>query len=204
MRLPRRGTPRARSRLYCAFLVFGVSLCHAASNCVPPAVSSDFKYHGKTIHPGCIDELTAQPNGDNVTSSVNLGRAAGRGCPDSNRYAMSYSVSSDGFVEYKQAATGDTFGYRHIREIAPGVHYLVVRLISQGSYASLTSLVVRYDAAPVLDLDGKRDTVRYVDRLSSVAYSTADKRELTADDYAHIRRMLQGPYSKGVCAPAGK
>ena len=176
----------------------------AAADCVPRAVSPDFHYQGKPIHPGCIDELTTQPNGDNIAATVNLGRTPDRGCMDSNLYAMDATLSSDGFLEYKQAGSGDVFGYRHVREIAPGIHHLEVREVSQGSYRSLTSLFVRYHLDSVLEIDGHGVTTKSVDRLSTVG-SANNKRDLGASDYARIRAALGATATPRFCAaPAAK
>jgi hypothetical protein len=201
MQIPAGSGNQTKSRIFRKLTsVAAVSVCLFAADCVPMAVSSDFKYLGKQIHPGCIYELTPQLNGDNIAATVNLGHGEGRGCLDSNRYTDDPTLSADGFLEFKPADSGIVFGYRHIREIAPGVHHLQVRVVTTGTFSSLVSLVVRYEVDPVLDLDAKPPAMKYADRLSAIALGGSSKRDLNESEYAAIRNALRMARAPRFCA----
>jgi len=105
-----------------------------------PQVTSDFKFNGRVIHPGCFEEML-------TWISDTLPRVAAvdiAGCQESNRHHAA-PVIDDGWIWWRdedQIGKG-FFAYKHVGMLANGIHVVWTCANGGGSMVFHTLLFVR-------------------------------------------------------------
>ncbi len=102
-----------------------------------------FKYKGKPIHPGCVEQFNASlvDTGPPVIRAVDV-----ESCVNSNEFAQDFNVNDDGYIVYEYGEEGENkfFGYKYIGKASGGLHVLDTISSGGGTMVAKTIFLTRF------------------------------------------------------------
>lgn len=102
-----------------------------------------FKYKGKPIHPGCVEQFNATlaDSGPPIIRAVDV-----EACVNSNEFAEDFEVNDDGYIVYEYGEEGESkfFGYKYIGKASGGLHVLDTISSGGGTMVAKTIFLTRF------------------------------------------------------------
>jgi hypothetical protein len=101
-----------------------------------------FKYKGKPIHPGCVEQFNASlaDTGPPIIRAVDV-----KSCINSNEFAGDFKVNDDGYIIYEYGVEGENyFGYKYIGKASGGLHVLDTISSGGGTMVAKTIFLTRF------------------------------------------------------------
>ena len=102
-----------------------------------------FKYKGKLIHPGCVEQFNASlaDSGPPVIRAVDV-----ESCVNNNEFTEDFKVNDDGYIVYEYGEEGENkfFGYKYIGKASGGLHVLDTISSGGGTMVAKTIFLTRF------------------------------------------------------------
>lgn len=111
--------------------------------CMPQTGMAAFEVDGKSVHPGCVMELTPAANGDLLAAEMVLATNMPntKGCQVSNRYALNKVEHKEGRVSMKSGANAGSFSYKVMHEFGDGIFLLETTHNMGGTFSAQNYLL---------------------------------------------------------------
>jgi hypothetical protein len=133
------------------------------------ADTEPFTHQNFLIPPGCIRELIVQPNGDEITRSINLGDTFFKGCLSSSKYQTSLKAKGNRIIP--ENSKGLKSYYDHLKDYGKGVHLIEYTEEVTGKNEPLNELIlIKIESLNLIELTEKGTTRKdKVDVLTKIA-----------------------------------
>ncbi|MGZ3692294.1 MAG: hypothetical protein ACXVAX_12370 [Pseudobdellovibrio sp.] len=173
-------------------------------------------YGKEQIHPGCIEMLATELNGDSLTQTVNIDFEKpdnffiGRGCVTANRFykkpfeyqgLWAYSADENVKPAKKDAPVSfNGFGYKVNKKISDKIFALDTRTITQGSADFLSTILVEVTDQVTLDVSLEKEVhaahVISLKKIGEILKGTVNWSEKLADGLKLRDEMLKSMEKK--------